>query len=157
MLNNTNKDLIEGILKFGPDVIENAYCDKISDDLQKYLDRCANERLDYPTPLFEIPETRNWFIPNEYKNMDIEKHLVDICPEENYQRLIDELELFRKHNMIDVLKVMKYLVDVFRANDIVWGVGRGSSVSSYCLYLVGIHKIDSVKYNLPITEFFKGE
>ena len=52
---------------------------------------------------------------------------------------------------------MKYVVDTLRDNNIVWGVGRGSSVSSYVLYLIGIHKIDSVKYALPIDEFFKGE
>jgi DNA polymerase III alpha subunit len=59
--------------------------------------------------------------------------------------------------MIPVLTTMKYVVDTLRANNIVWGVGRGSSVSSYVLYLIGIHKIDSVKYDLPIDEFFKGE
>jgi DNA polymerase III alpha subunit len=59
--------------------------------------------------------------------------------------------------MIIVLKAMKYLVDTFRENNIVWGVGRGSSVASYALYLIGVHKVDSVKYELPITEFFKGE
>jgi DNA polymerase III alpha subunit len=59
--------------------------------------------------------------------------------------------------MIDVLKAMKYMVDVLKSNNVVWGVGRGSSVSSYCLYLIGIHKIDSVKYDLPITDFFKGD
>jgi DNA polymerase III alpha subunit len=42
-----------------------------------------------------------------------------------------------------------------RDNNIVWGVGRGSSVASYVLYLLGIHKIDSIKYNLSPDEFFK--
>jgi DNA polymerase III alpha subunit len=50
---------------------------------------------------------------------------------------------------------MKYIVDTLRKNQIVWGVGRGSSVASYALYLIGVHKIDSVKYDLPIGEFFK--
>jgi DNA polymerase III alpha subunit len=44
-----------------------------------------------------------------------------------------------------------------RSSNIVWGVGRGSSVASYALYLIGIHKIDPIKYNLSINEFFKGE
>jgi DNA polymerase III alpha subunit len=52
---------------------------------------------------------------------------------------------------------MKYIVDTLRANNIVWGVGRGSSVASYVLHLIGVHKIDSIKYNIPIEEFFKGE
>jgi DNA polymerase III alpha subunit len=59
--------------------------------------------------------------------------------------------------MYDVLYVMKYIVDTLRANNIVWGVGRGSSVASYVLFIIGVHKIDSVKYKLPINEFFKGE
>jgi DNA polymerase III alpha subunit len=52
---------------------------------------------------------------------------------------------------------MKYVVDTLRENNIVWGVGRGSSVASYVLHLIGVHKIDSIKYNIPIEEFFKGE
>jgi DNA polymerase III alpha subunit len=57
--------------------------------------------------------------------------------------------------MIPVLKTMKYIVDTLRANNIVWGVGRGSSVASYVLHIIGVHKIDSIKYNIPIEEFFK--
>jgi DNA polymerase III alpha subunit len=50
---------------------------------------------------------------------------------------------------------MKYLVDTLRKNNVVWGVGRGSSVASYILYLIGVHKVDSIKYNLDINEFLK--
>jgi DNA polymerase III alpha subunit len=50
---------------------------------------------------------------------------------------------------------LKYLVDTLRENKILWGVGRGSSVASYVLYLIGVHKIDSLKYNLDIAEFLK--
>jgi len=50
---------------------------------------------------------------------------------------------------------MIYIVDMMRKNNLVWGVGRGSSVASYVLYLIGIHKIDSLKYNLNIEEFLK--
>ncbi len=59
--------------------------------------------------------------------------------------------------MLVLLKTMKYIVDTLRENNIVWGVGRGSSVASYVLFLLGVHKIDSVKYDLPIEEFFKGD
>jgi hypothetical protein len=157
MLSNTEKDLIEGILKNGPAAIDNALVSDISLDLELYIKRCFDEKLDYPMPITEAPNTRDWFIPNEYKDMDIEAFLVNQCPKENYERLIFEINLYKKNNMLDTLKVMKYLVDTFRKNNIVWGVGRGSSVSSYCLYLIGIHKIDSIKYNLPISDFFKGE
>jgi DNA polymerase III alpha subunit len=87
--------------------------------------------------------------------MDIEAFLVNECPKENYQRLVEELEEFRARNMLPLLKVLKYLVDTFRKNNIVWGVGRGSSVASYALFLIGIHKIDSIKYNLDWHEFLR--
>ena len=149
---NTETQIIEGILKYGPDILE--YCQP-SSDLSKYVDRIHNEYLDYPLP--KIPNPNNWFIPNDYKNLDIEEFLVTNCPEENYDRLVKELELFRQHNMLPMLRTMKYIVDTLRANNVVWGVGRGSSVASYVLHLIGVHKIDSIKYNIPIEEFFKGD
>jgi DNA polymerase III alpha subunit len=154
MLNkkNTLDNLILGILNHGPKVIEYAPSDI---DMSDYLERVYKEKLGYPVP--KPIDKDNWFIPDDYKNMDIEKFLIDRCPTENYQRLINELDLFRKNQMIIVLQTMKYIVDTLRQNNIVWGVGRGSSVASYALFLLGVHKIDSVKYNLPIEEFFKGE
>lgn len=157
MLTNTENNLIQGILKYGPDILENCLVDKNNPNIENYLERIAQEKLLYPQPMLSEPNGRDWFIPKEYQTLDIEEFIIKQCPEQNYQRVIDELELFRKHNMLDVLRVMKYLVDTLRKNNIVWGVGRGSSVSSYCLFLIGIHKIDSVKYDLPISDFFKGE
>jgi len=148
---NTQAQLIQGIIKHGPEILDHCLC---SDDLSQYMDRIHQEHLDYPIPPTTVYQT-NWFIPQEYKDMDIEEFLVKQCPKENYNRLIQELELYRKNNMIPVLKTIKYIVDTLRSNKIVWGVGRGSSVASYVLFLIGAHKIDSVKYNLPIEEFFK--
>jgi DNA polymerase III alpha subunit len=104
---------------------------------------------------FDNKNQNSWFMPEKYKNMDIEEFLVNQCPEENYDRLVEELALFRQHNMMDLLKYLKYLVDAMRENKIVWGVGRGSSVASYALYLIGVHKVDSIKYQLDINEFLK--
>jgi DNA polymerase III alpha subunit len=104
---------------------------------------------------FDKSNQSNWFMPDEYKVMDIEGYLVHVCPKQNYQRLIEELELYRQYNMIDLLRYLKYLVDTMRENNVVWGVGRGSSVASYCLYLLGVHKVDSIKYKLDIKEFLK--
>lgn len=149
-INNTQQ-LLNGIMKHGPDILENCVC---SDDLSLYIDRLQQEHLPYPIP----PTTINkdiWFIPDSYQTIDIEGFLVNQCPEENFSRLMQELELYKKYKMIPVLKTMKYIVDTLRENNIVWGVGRGSSVASYVLFLIGVHKVDSVKYKLPINEFFK--
>jgi DNA polymerase III alpha subunit len=96
-----------------------------------------------------------WFLPEEYKNLDIEGYLVHVCPKENYQRLIEELQEFRARDMINLLRWLKYFVDTCRKQQIVWGVGRGSSVASYVLFLIGVHKIDSIKYKLDWREFLR--
>jgi DNA polymerase III alpha subunit len=153
MLTNEEK-LSRAVLKHGLDIIK--FSGVSQEDITRYVNRIEFENLHYPIPKNSI-DIKNWMIPKEYKEFDIEKFLIDQCPEQNYDRLIKELELYQKHDMVIVLKAMKYLVDIFRKNNIVWGVGRGSSVASYALYLIGVHKIDSVKYNLPIEEFFKGE
>jgi DNA polymerase III alpha subunit len=152
---NTQSDLIEGVMRHGPYVLENCLADL--DSIKLYTSRIDLERLNYPIPKTEInPE--NWFIPREYQTYDIVDWLYCECRTlEQKERVTEELRLFAKNNMIPVLKTMKYVVDTLRANNIVWGVGRGSSVASYVLHLIGVHKIDSVKYNLPIEEFFKGE
>ena len=148
---NTEENLINGIIKHGPDILEKCIC---SDDLTLYFQRLELEHLNYPIPKSSI-DIKNWLIPEEYKKIDIEKHLKDLCPQQNQDRLAQELELYKNNQMIPVLQVMKYIVDTLRKNNVVWGVGRGSSVASYALFLLGVHKIDSVKYDLPIGEFFK--
>lgn len=154
LTNEQEQKLSNAVIKHGPGIIRFSGISK--KDIQRYFDRIDLENLPYPIPKETIDVT-NWLIPKEYKDFDIENFLVNQCPEQNYDRLIRELELYQKHDMLMVLKTMKYLVDTFRNHGIVWGVGRGSSVASYCLYLIGVHKIDSVKYNLPIEEFFKGD
>jgi DNA polymerase III alpha subunit len=97
----------------------------------------------------------NWNMPDTYKTLNIEELLVNLCPAGNYQRLIEELQEFKSRDMINLLRWLKYLVDTLRTNNITWGVGRGSSVASYVLFLLGVHKIDSVKYNLDYQEFLR--
>jgi DNA polymerase III alpha subunit len=153
MWTNTTQQLIQGVMRHGPDILSHCVC---ADDLSQYINRLNQEHLNYPIPPSNIDITE-WFIPYEYQQMDIESFLVDNCPKQNYDRLVQELEIYKSNNMIPVLKAMKYVVDTLRANNVVWGVGRGSSVASYVLFIIGVHKIDSVKYKLPINEFFKGE
>ncbi len=57
--------------------------------------------------------------------------------------------------MFDLLRYLVYLVDVMKQNQVIWGVGRGSSVASYVLYLLGVHRIDSMFYDLDVTEFLR--
>jgi DNA polymerase III alpha subunit len=104
---------------------------------------------------FDAALQSNWHMPDEYKQMDIEGFLVSQCPKENYQRLIEELQEFRDRDMINLLRWLKYFVDICTEKNIVWGLGRGSSVASYVLYLIGVHSIDPIKYNLDWREFLR--
>ena len=151
LINNTLEQLVEGVVRHGPDILNHCLC---SDDLSQYLTQINKEHLHYPVPPTEI-NFKHWFMPNEYCPNLVEFLYARCTTIEQTQRVDQELELFIKNDMYDLLHVMKYVVDTLRENNVVWGVGRGSSVSSYVLYLIGIHKIDSIKYNLPIEEFFK--
>jgi len=153
MWTNTEKQLIEGVLKHGPDILE--HC-QTTDDISQYLDQVSHEHLDYPTPPNTI-NPKHWFIPNDYYPNLVEFLYGQCTTDEQRDRVSQELELFISNGMYDVLHVMKYVVDTLRANNVVWGVGRGSSVASYVLHIIGVHKIDSIKYNIPIEEFFKGD
>jgi DNA polymerase III alpha subunit len=57
--------------------------------------------------------------------------------------------------MIPVLRQLLYMIDRWRESSVVWGVGRGSSVSSFVLYLIGINRINPRRFGLDASEFFK--
>jgi DNA polymerase III alpha subunit len=105
---------------------------------------------------YDIMNQRNWLMPEEYKQMDIAQHVIDLCkttPE--IQRAGEELLMFQERNLFHLLKYLKYLVDTMKSNNVIWGVGRGSSVASYVLYLLGVHRIDSMYYDLDPGEFLR--
>lgn len=105
---------------------------------------------------FDFQNQNNWYMDDTYKQLDIAQWILSQCKTEaELQRAGHELLLFQARNMFDLLKFLKYFVDTARKNNIVWGVGRGSSVASFVLYLIGVHKINSLYYDLDITEFLK--
>ena len=105
---------------------------------------------------FDENNRLNWLMPVEYQTFYIAKWLLDQCThEDEIQRVGKELLMYQKRDLFMLLQYMKYLVDLMRENNIVWGVGRGSSVSSFVLFLIGIHRINSLYYDLDIEEFLK--
>jgi DNA polymerase III alpha subunit len=96
-----------------------------------------------------------WFMPNDAKNFDIESHIISITPVGCEQRVQEELAAFKQHGYLNLLKFLHYLVQNMRSSNILWGVGRGSSVASYVLYLLGVHRIDSIQYGLDWREFLR--
>jgi hypothetical protein len=105
---------------------------------------------------FHTQQQQCWHMPESYKNMDIAAHVLGLCATEvELQRCGAELLLYQERDLFDLLRYLKYLVDVMQEHAIIWGVGRGSSVASYVLYLLGVHRINSLYYNLDISEFLR--
>jgi DNA polymerase III alpha subunit len=106
--------------------------------------------------VFDVVQQSDWHMPAEYKQLDIAKHILDQCnTDAEMQRCGYELLLYQERDLFDLLRYLKYLVDVMQDNRVIWGVGRGSSVSSYVLYKLGVHRIDSMFYDLEPEEFLR--
>jgi hypothetical protein len=105
---------------------------------------------------FDQFQQSQWHMPEDYKKLDIAEYILSLCKSQaELQRVGEELLLYQERNLFDLLRFLKYLIDCLKKHKIVWGVGRGSSVASYVLYLLGVHKINSLYYDLDIKEFLK--
>ena len=102
----------------------------------------------------------DWNIPEDYKNIDV----VDYCyaalssmglPDEYEVRLDMEMIRVAETSMEPFIRCLIYITDSLRDNNIVWGLGRGSSCASLVMFLIGANKVDPVKYDIPMEEFYK--
>lgn len=123
-----------------------------NDQLKKY----SNFEINFYNSDDEKPIDCGWNTPEPFKSMDLEGYIFGLSksPEQD-ERIAIELSMFNDRNLYPLLRHLIFLVDYFRKNNVLWGVGRGSSVNSYVLYLIGIHKVDSLKYQLDINDFLK--
>ena len=120
------------------------------------LEELINAKQEDSTNTFVEECLRDWNMPDSYLSINIHEWLMERCTTaQQRNRVYTELLEYEDRGMIIVLKFLLYLVETCDKNDIVLGVGRGSSVASYCLYLLGIHCVDSIKYELDIKEFLK--
>ena len=155
-------DLVEGLLQ-GKKTTR--IVTKDTEKIDSYNHFCSlfkfNDVIDYETPAdsndkYSYKNVENWCMPDEYKQLNIIDYLLSKTQnEEQYQRVVAELEEFEKRDMFPMLQFLVYMIAELKSKNIMWGVGRGSSVSSYILYLIGVHKIDSIKYNLDYKEFLR--
>lgn len=114
------------------------------------------EYRDIQLEQFDQRNQSHWRMPEEYFKLDIARWVLDQCATDSeLQRVAEELLLFQERDLFNLLRWLKYFVDTMRKHNVVWGVGRGSSVASYVLYLIGVHRINSMYYDLDIGEFLK--
>lgn len=105
---------------------------------------------------FHSQRADEWIFPKIYQQTDVKRWLLNKCKtQQEIDRVNQEYQLFEERDLIMLLRLFIFLVDYMREKKFVWGVGRGSSVSSYILYLIGVHKVDSLKYDLDIRDYLK--
>ena len=160
----SNRDLVDMIYSGHADKVHVVLCDA-TDDVDKFnaaMEEQGLDKLQKYIPLDVDQKTfdgvcqSEWFMPDEYKQLTIQNYVLNKCKtDKELERVSEELKAFRERDMFNLLRYMVYLVDFMRENNIVWGVGRGSSVASYVLYLIGVHRIDSIQYGLDWREFLR--
>lgn len=138
---------VPGVIKF------NARCrefDHPDDQVGQY------QAPDVSVQEWDAAHQSQWFIPESYESLDVQEWLLMKCQtEQEIERVLMEWELFVEREMIPVLRCLIFLIEQFRQEGVVWGVGRGSSVASYSLYLIGVHKVNSLAFDLDVREFLK--
>ena len=161
----SNRDLIDMIYSGHTDKVHVVLCDP-SDDVDKFNTAMSEQGLptlqkyiplDVDQKTFDGVCQSEWFMPQEYKELDVYSFVMNKAGDDlaELERIEEELAQFRVRGMNNLLRYMIYLVDFMRENGIVWGVGRGSSVASYVLYLIGVHRINSIQYGLDWREFLR--
>lgn len=125
--------------------------------LEQYAD-IKLQRVDESQSISEFDSIHQaqWLIPDQYKKINMLEWLLAKCSNDTeVERVCEEYLEFESRNLIDLLRWLIYFVDQCRSNNVLWGVGRGSSTASYILYLIGVHRINSIKYNLNYQEFLR--
>lgn len=134
--------------------------EKIVSFVENFPDTLVHYKFDSENstavPDWDRVQQQTWFMPDEYRQLDIAQFVLDLCTSESeLQRCGEELLLYQERSLFPLLQYLKYLVDVMTQNQVIWGVGRGSSVASFVLYKLKIHRIDSLHYNLDVREFLR--
>lgn len=145
--------------------VDGLFVEEVSNEVKKYNSFVTpDQQIKVKKDVRELQF--DWNLPDEYSNLDPIRYVVekfnekrgDFSPEEfqrRKNRIITELSLYEKLQLVPILRVLIFIINTLTDKKQVWGVGRGSSVSSYVLYIIGVHDVDSYKYDLSITDFLR--
>lgn len=153
----------------GKQINERVYVTEIDHEIRQYNRFAATKIKTYDSYQVGIDSSAyQWKIPQSYQELDlrslITERLAIECSntqldeeqiQQRVQRVQLELKLVNKHDLTDLFRTLVYVVDRMSETNTVWGMGRGSSVACYLLYLIGVHDVDSVHYDIDPLEFFK--
>ena len=153
----THKGLMEYLIKYKQFPSELLYMDNEVEQFNKYANMFDIPTIKLPKNLINHEKRKNnWFYPAEYNEIDLEVYFISLCktPDEK-ERVLLELKEYKRTNMEKLLRFAIFLKDFMNKEGIFNGVGRGSSVCSFCLYLIGLTYINPIKYDLDIKDFLK--
>lgn len=104
---------------------------------------------------------KTWTVPDVYLNLNFKEYVYAAFESRHLSnrdaylaRIETELNQIESRQLETFFKTVIYILDTFKKQNIVWGVGRGSSCACLILFLIGLHSVDPVKYGIDITEFF---
>jgi len=66
-----------------------------------------------------------------------------------------EFDFFERNQYILFLVSLHDLIQQFKRDNVIWGVGRGSSCASFILYCLEVHDIDPIEFDIPFKELSK--
>ncbi len=112
------------------------------------------------------PLSFQWQIPSFYQTIDVYSYVqvkldqftITFSEKQKskyFDRVLYELEYFEESDSFDFLRCIIFVVETLSKSNIFWGVGRGSSCASLCLFLIGLHMVDPIKFDIPTEDFFK--
>lgn len=140
---------------------------RISEEIELFNQNVTEAESLKPEAQEPVSVDMGWRLPEKYKNLDIERFAeimfeaklgelpyTDDQYEEACVRIADELQEIERRGMTEFIRTIVYILDVFREQNVVWGVGRGSSCACYILFILGLHSVDCVRYKIPMEEFF---
>ncbi len=149
------------------DSVDGLFLPELTDAIRQYNRLVpSDQRVDIKDSVYEA--NLEYTIPRKFLDLDVCEYVADkltreletskFSPMERAKRAtrtLNELALYEKLGLFNVLRTLIYIINTFQDKQIVWGVGRGSSVASYVLYLIGVHDVDSVEYDLDIDDFLR--
>lgn len=139
-----------------------------NDDLRRFAEDTGQTPVlwSHGEPETPSPETKAWRIPEAYLSLDLEEFLGNLLraylsqnptldAEQYLERFAEELYLIQTKNMVPFIQTLIYMIDTFKEKNVVWGVGRGSSVESLILFLIDVNLLDPLLYNIELDHFYR--
>jgi len=150
------EEYINFFKKYHPEFPQNKVIEAIA-NTEKYL---GNEKIEMETDQCIFPKID---IPPQYKDdLDYIRHLLwnsmkekglDKKPE-YIERVKEELEIMNNDGFVPYFLVLYDVFNWCRQNNVMTGPGRGSGAGCLMNYLLGITRIDPLKFELQFDRFY---